>query len=237
MTELTSDLLEAARQGRRSAVVELLAMYYPVVWRMSTGLTGRQDVGRGVTKFLMQRSLKNMPNWKDEGAPTRWFHHHTLLTTRRTYKHSPDGQHDSLMPESAADVRYAAFIRALRALPMQQREAFILAHGEKLDVRAIAVAMDCSVLAAGNHLNEATDRLRQLDAVNLDAHVLRLSKIYRTLGPDEELAITDIRRRVKQFYFPWLIAGIARRVLAVALVIGAIWATYRVWLIVQRSME
>ena len=75
------------------------------------------------------------------------------------------------------DLAQETFIRALRALPMQQREAFILMHGEKLDVRAIAVAMDCSVLAAGNHLNEATDRLRHLAGSKLESHASRLASI------------------------------------------------------------
>lgn len=237
MTDLTSDLLEAARLGRRSAVVELLALYYPIVWRMSVGLTGRADVGRGVTKFLMQRSLRVLSKWQDEGAPTRWFHHHTLLTTRRTAKHPPETTTDTLVGGHADDAAYVAFIRAVRGLSMQQREAFILNHGEKLDVREVAVAMDCSVLAAGNHLREATERLRQLNAKDLDLHTIRMGKIYRTLGPNEELAITDIRSRVKSHYLPKTLWRVCRVTLAVALFLGGVWAAYRIWEIVRHSME
>lgn len=237
MAELTSDLLEAARQSRQSAVVELLAIYYPVVWRMSVGLTGREDVGRGVTRHLMQRSLKALAGWKDEAAPTRWFHHHTLLTVRRTYRHAPDALGDTLLPPSSNDPRYAAFIKALRSLPMQQREAFILSHGEKLDIRAIAVAMDCSVLAAGNHLSEAGGRLRQLDAPNLDVHALRLSKVYRSLSPNEELALKEIRKRVTRFYVPARIKRVVKAILAAMLFGVSCWGTYRVWQIVRHSMS
>src|SRR4051794_41165259 len=154
MEQVTSELVEGARKGRRDDVVELLALHYPVVWRMASGLTGRGDVGRGVVRFVMQRSLRATSHWAEDGAPTRWFHHHTLLTTRRTLKHSPTVANDTLLDGETADTGYVAFIRSLRTLPMQQREAFILTYGEKLDLRALAVAMDCSVTAATNHLAE-----------------------------------------------------------------------------------
>lgn len=237
MAELTSDLLHSAREGRRDKVVELLAIYYPIVWRISAGLTGRHDVGKGVTRLLMQRSLRTLPTWKDEGAPTRWFHHHTLLTARRTYRHGPDAFGDTLAPELSNDgAPYVAFIKALRALPMQQREAYILAHGEKLDIRAIAVAMDCSVLAAGNHLHEATDRLRQLDPKSVDLHTLRLQKNYQKLVPDEQLAIKDIRTRVTQHFIPRVVGRILKNALALTLLLTAIWGTWRVWQVVRHSL-
>ena len=46
---------------------------------------------------------------------------------------------------------YAGFIRALRTLPVQQAEAFILHHGEHLNERLLGVAMDLSTGAAGSH--------------------------------------------------------------------------------------
>lgn len=235
--ELTSDLLNSAREGDRAAVVELLASYYPVVWRMSSGLTGRADVGRNVTRFLLQRSLRALPAWKDEAAPTRWFHHHTLLTTRRAGPPPGDNTSDTLLANGTHPPSYIAYVNAVRALPMQQREAYILANGESLDIRAIAIAMDCSVLAAGNHLHEANDKLRTLDSANLDAHAMRLGKVYRSLAPREELALTDIRKRVKKHYFPRLIWRITRAILAAVLFVGGAWGAYIACRVVWHSMD
>ncbi len=237
MDQVTSELLVAARKGKRSAAVELLAMHYPTVWRMASGLTGRRDVGRGVVRFVMQRSLRVMSAWADDGAPTRWFHHHTLLTTRRTHKHPPAPGDDTLLSGGPEDPSYVGFIRALRALPMQQREAFILHHGEGLGIRAIGVAMDCSVLAAENHLREASERLGELASDQFNSHIARLKEIYRELGPDEELAVKDIRRRVRRLILPWFIKRILRMLFAIALLAAAVWAGWWVWRIVEHSLR
>ncbi|HVT88010.1 MAG TPA: RNA polymerase sigma factor [Tepidisphaeraceae bacterium] len=235
--ELTSDVLDGARRGNRSAIVELLTMHYPIVWRMAVGLTGRQDVGRGVTKYLMQRSLRAMPRWKDEGAPLRWFHHHTLLSTRRTEKHSPQPGQDTLIQTGADAPAYVAFIHALRSLPMQQREAFLLCYGEKLETRAIAVAMDCSIVAAGNHLREATDRLRALGPEDFDAHSKLMGQTYQKLAPDEELSVQDVRQRVRRYLFPYFLRRTAGRLVSLVLFAAVLYGTYWVYQMVEHSLE
>src|SRR5262245_18497037 len=197
MQAISDDLVAAARKGKRDAVVELLAVHYPMVWRMATGLTGRADVGRGTSKYVMQRSLKVLHNWKEETAPTRWLWNHTVLTTRRTQKHQPDLNNDIFLRESKTDAAYLAFVRGLRGLPMQQREAFILTNCEKLEIRALAVAMDCSTAAAANHLHVATDQLIQLCTREFDRHLHTMTRAYRTLTPEEELSLKDIRRNVR----------------------------------------
>jgi DNA-directed RNA polymerase specialized sigma24 family protein len=237
MNEVTPELLAAARKGKREAVVELLAMHYGVVWRMATGLTGRDDVGRGVVKYIMQRSLRAVSSWKDEGAPTRWFHHHTVLTTRRAAKHRPETVNDTFIKQSAGDVQYAAFVRALRALPMQQREALILSAGEKLAIRQLAVAMDCSVLAAENHLREAMQRLQALSMEKYDAHVARMASAYARLAPDEELALANIRKRVRRLVLPWFVKRVLLGIVALFLLIASAWGGYWVWRVVAHSLE
>jgi len=234
--EVTAELVEEARSGHRRAMVDLLTIYYPVVWRVALGLTGRDDVGRGVVRHLMQRSLLAMPNWKDEGAPTRWFGHHTVLTARRTLKHPPDPAKDVLLGTLAADPAYAAFIRALRALPMQQREAMILHFGEGLDVRAIAVAMDCSTNAAQNHLLAAVDQMRVLDVHGFDLHALQMKSIYQKLGPVEQLTIDDIRRRVGRALLPMTLLRMMKFILLFIILIAIAWLGFWAWRIIEHSL-
>ncbi len=85
------DLLTDARKYKRRAVEQLLAQHYPAAWRMAVGLTGREDVARGVVRFLYSRALRVLPNWKIDSAPENWFLHHTVLTARRTQKPSAVG--------------------------------------------------------------------------------------------------------------------------------------------------
>src|SRR4051812_35090482 len=154
------ELLDRARRFDRAAIEAIFAENYPAVSRIAMGLSGRTDVGMGVTRFVIKRALHALPSWKDEDAPQRWFLHHTIITTRRAAKHQPDKTNDTLIADPrAAAPEYVAFIRALRSLPFQQREAFLLHHGERLNERWSAVTMDCSVIAASNHLNAATATL------------------------------------------------------------------------------
>jgi len=236
MQEIPSELVEGARKGNKDAVVEVLAIHYPLVWRMATGLTGRSDVGRGVAKFVMQQSLGMLESWKDDGAPTRWFLHHTVLTVRRTQKHQPDRQNDVFLAGAQNEPGYVAFVRGMRTMPLQQREAFVLTHCERLDIRTLAVAMDCSTTAAANHLQVATDHLVMLSQKEFDAHVARMRQAYQALSPDEELSLKDIRRNVRRWLLPWLIGRLVRPVVALVLLIGAAWGGLWVWRIVSHSL-
>jgi DNA-directed RNA polymerase specialized sigma24 family protein len=236
--DVDSDLLSAARKGRRDAIIELLTIHYPLVWRMAEALTGRRDIARGVMKYVMPRSLKALPHWKNEGDPHRWFYHHTLLTTRRTSpKHQPDPLKDSLVDGPTVTASYLAFIKALRDLPMQQKEAFILANGEGAGARAMAVAMDLSTLAAENHLREASERLRALSPDKYDAHVARLQATYRKLGPDEEMGVPGIRSNVSRLIRPWFIRRTLRTIFGIVALVAAAWGAWWIWKIVQHSMQ
>src|SRR5436190_708468 len=100
-------------------------------------------------------------------------------STRRASKHQPEVSSDTLVRRAQTEnAYYAGFVRAVRALPIQQKEAFILAHGEQWDTRALAVAMDCSQEAAANHLREATRVLSSLGGNHFAAFTAQLSHAY-----------------------------------------------------------
>src|SRR5450432_585035 len=178
---------------------------------MAAGLTGREDVTRGVVRWVMKRSFRALPSWRNDAAPTRWFAHHTVLTARRSAKHQPEINNDLLLNGVPNNPAYAAFIRALRSLPIQQREAFILTYGEKIDIRAVAVAMDCSTAACANHLNAATDRLRELAPDRFESQTRLLNTAYQTLNPSEEISLGQIRQR---YVRPWMIRRRIRTLLS-----------------------
>ena len=79
-----------------------------------------------------------------------------------------DGNQDPLVARASfADPAYTAFVRAVRGLPEQQAEAYLLYHGERLNERLLGVAMDCSAAAAANHLQAATDALTAMSGGDL----------------------------------------------------------------------
>ncbi|HEY1628262.1 MAG TPA: sigma factor-like helix-turn-helix DNA-binding protein, partial [Tepidisphaeraceae bacterium] len=154
--------------------------------------------------------------------------------TRRAAKHQANPESDTLL--GRPDPPHIAFIRALRSLPMQQREAFILSAGEKIDLRAIAVAMDCSTTAADNHLREATHRLRELAGDRYEDYVAELRNEYQKLVPGDDLSLPAVRTQVQRFVLPWHIWRVVKFLISLALLIAMIFFLWWAWRIVQHSM-
>lgn len=188
--------LAAARAGGMDALVHILAMHYPQVWRMAVNLSGRDEAGRAVATSIMRQSLSAAATWEHEDAPARWFRHHTVLAAREAAPAEPPAD-DVLVLHGPADPAYAAFARAVRSLPQQQREAFLLNHGEDFDLRQLGIAMDCSVEAAGMHLRHATLNLQSLGGEDFGSLVQSLRRAYSASAPDESLALPWARRLIR----------------------------------------
>src|SRR5437868_12181832 len=124
---LDEELVGRARQYDRTAVEAVLTELFPAVHRMACALTGRADAGSAVERFVLKRAMRVLETWRDEAAPQRWFHHHTLLATRRARFRPAELKDDVLLAgaseRGAADPAFAAVTRAMRGLPMRQREA------------------------------------------------------------------------------------------------------------------
>src|SRR4029434_6349861 len=128
------------------------------------------------------------------GAPSRWFQHHTVLATRRAAKHQPALANDvRVRTRETRNAAYPAFVRSIRMLPLQQREAFILHHGERMNSRYLAVAMDCSTDAASNHLRTATTPLRTIGGEFFDEFVHQMARCYARTTPSDQLIVPRIR--------------------------------------------
>ncbi len=182
---------------RGQRVEAVLTAQYPVIHRMAHALSGRADVGRAVVDRMLRTGLEKTFSRK-ESPPPRWFEHHTVLTTRRALRHQPSPAQDTLVTASPLKTPgYVAFIRSVRALPYQQREAFILHHAGAFEPRRLAVAMDCSTQAAANHLSAAETTLRDLSEMPYDSHIGAMAKAYANLLPDADIHLPPIRRTIR----------------------------------------
>src|SRR5437773_2179682 len=195
--QISPQVFGRAKKLRRDALEELFAEVYPAVVRIARGLSGREDVAEGVVRFVMTRSVVMVPKWRDETVAERWFLHHTVLTVRRAAPaYAPTATGDELV--DSPDPGYVAFVRAVRGLPVQQREAIVLHFGEHLNQRYMGVAMDCSTDAAQAHLEAARGALRAVTAGHFDPMIARLSHVYVTLGPKAPDLMPAVRRWVKR---------------------------------------
>ena len=194
----SAETIAAARKLKPRAVADLLTTQYASVYRIAYALAGRWDVGRGIARFVLARSVRFMPKWDPEDDPANWYHRFTIMTSRRSLaKHKADPQRDVLVEQALEpDAEYVAFVAALRHLEPQQREAFLLHHGERLNDRYAAVAMDCSTEAAHNHLVVAERQLRLVAGPNLAALTKKLADAYMHLTPTDDSVVPAVNRVV-----------------------------------------
>ena len=215
---LTEEVLADARQWKPAALEALLATGYSPARRIAHALSGDDAVGRAVAGLLIQRGLRFLPNWVDPSTPENWFYHHAVLTTRSANVPPPaDPLRDPLVVHGPADQppAYVAFVRALRLLPPQQREAVILHHGERLNPRMLGVAMDCSMQAADTHLKAATDALQTVsEGGNVEPFAASLTRAYAALQAAQPDATPTVRVYVRQVRRRLL----ARRLMRVSIV-------------------
>ncbi len=216
-----------ARNLNPAAVEMLLGEFHPVVHRLTHALTGTDAAGRKATGMILRRGLEHLPKWKSPDQPQRWFLHHTILLTRRFARRDPTPADDVLVrPMIDPPPQYTAFVRALRKLATQPREALILSDCEKLDPRQLAVAMDCSTEAAANHLVTARRELGTVVGGDLNIMLANLTRAYQTLTPKEQLAIPLVRKLSRRFIWPRKIWTWTKALLTVAALVVL---AYLIW--------
>jgi DNA-directed RNA polymerase specialized sigma24 family protein len=224
---VSEETLARAQRFDRSAAEAVLADSYAAVHRIARGLTGREGPAKQVVAGVLTRSLRVLPSWRKGVSPENWFYHHTVLTSRAAAANgdSPGAREDLLLAGlEEPPAEYLAFITALRKLPAQQREAFILHHGERLNDRLLGVAMDCSTGAARTHLQAATENLDTVTGGRAAESGVLLGRAYARLGPTEQSVLPYVRGRVRAELWRRRWRRFVRRVIMLAVLGGLAWA-------------
>jgi DNA-directed RNA polymerase specialized sigma24 family protein len=218
---ITDEVVDQARRGERAAVEAVVTACFPAVHRVAHALTGDPAVAGKVVRFVLRRSVDVMRRWRSGQIPENWFFHNTLITLRRLGSPTPPAELDLLITVGPTGIpAYAGFIRALRALPVQQAEAFILHHGEHLNERLLGVAMDLSTGAAGSHLAAATTSLQTLAGDDYPALVTALEKAYAALTPPETVVKTTALTEMRSVLWGKLLRRAVRRLITLAILAG-----------------
>jgi hypothetical protein len=118
---------------------------------------------------------------------------------------------------------------SLSALTPQQREAFLLHHGERFDLRQLATAMDCSTAAAANHLVAAAQRLRPVAGDRLADFTAALPHVLAAIVPPPTTIALTVNQQVRRYLIPRLLLKWIIRPLLFAALLAAGYAAWRLW--------
>lgn len=213
----------------RNQVVADLTGTYPEVLRLAMLLTGREDVARGVAKFVMSRAVAAWPTWESPVQMRGWFFHHALLTSRRAVKHRPTRETEFLLQDVPNDPQYVAFVSALRELPFQQAEAWLLFDVLDLDIRGCSVAMDCSTAATQNHLVAARTTLHTLAGEEYEPLVARIRETTYAYTPDEAPTVRAVETSVRRYLLPKKVEAVLTIIILAALTVAA----WKLWPMIE----
>lgn len=230
--DLESTELAAAQQGDANAAQRIFALALPVCHRMAITLSGSFDIARTATIKLAQQAQRKLPDWADADDAARWFMHHTILLMRQHAVPLP-WQNDALLHDVGGPhlLQYQQMIQALRKLPLQQQEAFLLTIAQRWNARYVAVAMDCSTTAVTTHLEEAHRQLRPMLGKSYDALCQALCQVHRTLPIQLPVNAADlaVRIRTRRSF-----AGLAQVAGWIIILTGLLVIAYFAWTIYPR---
>lgn len=171
-------VLHAARSGDVRAFASLVEGYYARCLRFALHMLANRADAEEAVQDTFVRVYRALPDYREQDAFEPWLFR--ILANRcrsagaRHRRHAqvieygevperPSGRRD----ESAGAAEREEIDLALRALPMEQREAFLMRHVEDLSYEEMAIATGAGISALKMRVKRACDALRlRLTEVN-----------------------------------------------------------------------
>lgn len=196
--QITDEDLWSSQQGNPGALQRVYSQALEPCARIAYSLCGDPDQAQQVMRKLVRRSVRQFRQWKYADEASAWFMHQTILLLREIDS-SIQTRDDPLLKDVAGPdvIQYAAMIRAIRNLPQQQKEAFLLTHAQRWNTRLCAIAMDCSNTAVVTHLKEAERQLQPLLGQHASALVEYLHQVHRSMPIQYPKAPIRIGARIR----------------------------------------
>lgn len=177
--ETRSLIIHAARAGDVRAFATLVDMYYARCLRFALHMLGDRADAEEAVQDTFVRLYRALPSYREQDSFEPWLFR--ILGNRCRTAGAKQRRHAEVMeygevPERAgagAHDREMAWReeieRALRSLPVEQREAFLMRHVEGLSYEDMAVATGAGLSALKMRVKRACDALRaQLTEVDGD---------------------------------------------------------------------
>jgi len=164
------DLVQAARNGREDAFLQLFDEHHAGLFRFACRLSGSVADAEDVVQECFLELLRPDCSYDSRQTPLRAYlfgvvRNQCLKRWRANASSAGAGTEpvDGLNPEShflRGEVQDAV-AQAVRQLPDTQREILILAHYEQMSLAEIAQVMDLEVTAVKSRLQRARAQLKE----------------------------------------------------------------------------
>ena len=164
------DSLQAARQGREGAFLQLFDEHHLPLFRFACRLTGSAADAEDIVQECFLELLRPSCAYDSARTPLRTYLfgavRNQVLKRRRqgarmTGSESETGGGRSPESDLLRSELEGAVARAVMELPDTQREVLILAHYEQMPLAEIAQAMDLDVGAVKSRLQRARAQLKE----------------------------------------------------------------------------
>ncbi len=193
-------LVDAARNGDRTAFDELVRRTYGDVFKLAVKLTGNEADANDVVQDTYVRAYRGLRRFRGDAHFSTWLYRiasncASTFTARRSRQRcdslsaaaevvETDPDHDPSLRAEASTLRQT-LDRALEQLPQRLRAVMVLRHLEDLSHREIAERLGISESATKVRLHRARATLRRLLPAHESAEVVKLSDHRRARAADE----------------------------------------------------
>lgn len=168
--ETRSLVIHAARAGDVRAFATLVDMYYARCLRFALHMLADRSDAEEAVQDTFVRLYRALPSYREQDSFEPWLFR--ILGNRCRTAGAKQRRHAEVMeygevPERAAPAAHdremawrEEIARALRALPIEQREAFLMRHVEGMSYEDISLATGAGLSALKMRVKRACDALR-----------------------------------------------------------------------------
>lgn len=198
---MTSDqeVIQAVLQGDIERYGELVSKYQLAAWRLAYSLVGDHEEAKDISQTGFIKAYRNLARFRGGSKFSTWLHRIVANECKEHFRRkgrqperfslsagaNGDGEDPPPfdLPDPAANPREAAadremgrrLARAIGALAVQQRTAFLLHQVNGLPLEEVAQIMGCRLGTVKSHLFRAAENLRTAiePYVNVEMEVAR----------------------------------------------------------------
>lgn len=178
-----TEIIESVLEGEVDRYAELVNRYQSAAWQVAFGLVGNWEDAKDLSQNGFVKAYQHLRAFRREARFSTWLYRIVVNECKDFLKRRgripqvvawlPDPEADGFVLFDVEDpARHAGQVAldhelarhlsvAVRALPLQQRTAFVLHHLQGLSIEEAAGVMKCRIGTVKAHLFRACERLRE----------------------------------------------------------------------------